>query len=70
MPGYRLLKEWAYAGFFFLLTGAVFSHLCAGDTLSQYIAPLIFALLTVGSWYLRPVSRRLAATLPTDSDAR
>ncbi len=64
LPGYRLLKEWAYAGFFFLLTGAVTSHIFSGDPLLRYIAPFIFALLTVASWYLRPASRRLAATLP------
>ena len=28
LPKYPLLKEWAYAGFFFVMTGAVFSHVC------------------------------------------
>ncbi|MBO0932645.1 DoxX family protein [Fibrella aquatilis] len=62
LPGYALLKEWAYAGFFFLLTGAVMSHIAAGDTFFQWVAPLIFSILTVLSWYLRPANRRLPST--------
>ncbi len=61
IPGFRLLKEWAYAGFFFAMTGAVISHLESGDGFSEWIAPLIFALLTVASWYFRPENRRLIA---------
>lgn len=59
MPGQPLVKEWAYAGFFFLMSGAVVSHIASGDTFFQWIAPLIFTMLTVVSWYLRPPSRRL-----------
>ena len=31
IPRFPLLKEWAYAGFFFLMTGAIYSHLAAND---------------------------------------
>src|ERR1700741_1393119 len=31
VPGFKLLKEWAYAGFFFAMTGALVSHLACGD---------------------------------------
>ena len=58
LPGYGLLKEWAYAGFFFLLTGAVLSHIVSGDAFVHWLAPLVFALLTVLSWSLRPADRR------------
>ncbi|WP_310395557.1 DoxX family protein [Hymenobacter sp.] len=61
VPGYLLVKEWTYAGFFFLLTGAVTSHIVSGDGVSAYVFPLLFALLTVLSWYLRPANRRLVA---------
>lgn len=61
VPGYLLAKEWAYAGFFFLLMGAVTSHIVSGDGVGAYIFPLIFAILTVLSWYLRPAHRRLVA---------
>jgi len=61
IPGYGLLKEWAYAGFFFLLTGGVVSHIVSGDTFVQWMPVFIFAILTVLSWYLRPANRKLAA---------
>lgn len=67
LPGYLLLKEWAYAGFFFVLTGAVISHWVSGDGIKGIAAPFIFALLTVLSWYLRPPGRRLAAGAPVST---
>lgn len=57
-PGLLLLKEWAYAGFFFVVTGAIFSHIAAGTTNEMFPAILLL-VLTVVSWYLRPESRRL-----------
>jgi hypothetical protein len=64
LPGQPLVKEWAYAGFFFLLTGGVASHLLAGDSLAQTSWVAIFAGLTGASWFLRPASRRLPQTWP------
>lgn len=61
-PGWLLLKEWAYAGFFFLMTGAVISHIVSGDSFIQWLGPFIYAILTVVSWYLRPASRKLEIT--------
>jgi len=60
VPRYPLLKEWAYAGGFFAYTGAVASHLYAGDGPDHWAAPAVFALILVASWWLRPPSRRLA----------
>lgn len=59
VPGFKLLKEWAYAGFFFLMTGAAASHLFAHDTLDHSIAAFISVLLVVASWYLRPQNRKI-----------
>jgi DoxX-like protein len=59
IPGFTLVKEWAYSGFFFLMTGAVISHLVSGDGFNSVIAQTIFVLLIITSWYLRPVNRRL-----------
>lgn len=59
VPRFPLLKEWAYAGFFFAMTGAWISHLVHGDPVTKWIAPFMFAILTVLSWYLRPASRRI-----------
>jgi uncharacterized membrane protein len=60
IPGRLLLKEWAYAGFFFLMTGAVISHLAAGDGIMGIIFQSIFVLLIVLSWYLRPADRKIS----------
>jgi len=62
VPGLPLLKEWAYAGFFFVMAGAIFSHLAVGDTIVEILPALLLLILTVVSWYLRPVSRRLPDT--------
>ncbi|MFC4775776.1 DoxX family protein [Paenibacillus sp. GCM10023252] len=59
MPGAPRLKEWAYAGFFFLMTGAALSHIIAGDSAFAIILPLAYAALTITSWALRPSSRKL-----------
>jgi hypothetical protein len=61
-PGLPLLKEWAYAGTFFLWSGAVASHLAAGDGLDTWVAPLIFLGFGIASWALRPADRRLPGT--------
>jgi hypothetical protein len=59
IPRYPLLKEWAYAGFFFTMSGAVFSHFVAGDGVIQFFGPSLLLILTVVSWYFRPAERKL-----------
>jgi hypothetical protein len=61
IPKFKLLKEWAYAGLFFLLSGAVISHIAAGDIHLQIIAPAVLAIFTVMSWYLRPADRKITS---------
>ena len=61
IPGFKLLKEWAYAGIFFTMTGAVISHIASNDIHPQIIAPALFAVFAVLSWYLRPADRKIAA---------
>lgn len=60
VPGFPLLKEWAYAGFFICMSGAIVSHLAMGDPVSQVAPPLLLLVLTILSWYFRPPGRRLA----------
>jgi hypothetical protein len=55
------LKEWAYAGIVFELTGAAGSHLAHRDRARQVITPLVLAGLALTSWALRPPSRTLAS---------
>ena len=60
-PRLPRLKEWAYAGAFFDMTGAVASHVLSGDTPAQFVWPLFFAGCTVVSWATRPENRVLGA---------
>jgi len=59
IPGFKLLKEWAYAGIFFAMSGAVISHIASNDVSLQIIAPIVLAVFTVLSWYLRPADRKI-----------
>ena len=59
IPRFPRLKEWAYAGFFFELTGAAASRAFVGDSLVDIAAPLFFLALVASSWALRPASRKL-----------
>ena len=58
IPGFPLLKEWAYAGFFFVMSGAIFSHFAVGDPITAMFPALLLLILTVVSWYFRPPSRK------------
>lgn len=51
-PRINRIREWAYAGTVFELTGAAASHLLRGDGLTAAIAPSVFTLLTLISWIL------------------
>jgi hypothetical protein len=70
VPRYERLKEWAYAGMFFDLTGAAVSHLAAGDPPGAALIPLFILGLVMASWALRPANRRLASPEPSSDDRR
>ena len=59
LPRLPLAKEWAYAGFFFAMSGAVFSHIAAQDGIKEFFGPVLLMVLTVLSWYLRPSDRKI-----------
>jgi uncharacterized membrane protein YphA (DoxX/SURF4 family) len=59
IPRTPLLKEWAYAGFFFTMSGAVFSHIASGNPVKEIFPPLLLLLLTIISWYFRPAGRKI-----------
>ncbi len=60
VPRWKLVKEWAYAGFFFVMTGALVSHLASGDTsVKGIIGPLMQTVFIILSWYFRPANRRI-----------
>ncbi|CAN5338606.1 DoxX family protein [soil metagenome] len=62
IPRYPLLKEWAYAGFFFSMSGAAISHIVVADPFSEIAPSLLLLTLTIVSWYFRPESRMIAST--------
>jgi DoxX-like family len=67
VPRFPRLKEWAYAGIFFDLTGAAASVVAVGvygAYAFHVIAPLVIAGLTVASWALRPQSRTIGVLFP------
>jgi hypothetical protein len=61
VPGRPLLKEWAYAGFAFDLTGAVASHMLAGEPVAASLPPALLLALGAASYLMRPESRRLVS---------
>jgi uncharacterized membrane protein len=59
IPKFKLLKEWAYAGFFFVMSGAVVSHIAMGDSIKEILPALSLLILTVLSWYFLPADRKI-----------
>lgn len=60
VPKFPLLKEWAYAGFIFLMSGAIFTHLAVEDNIAEFIGPFLLLALTICSWYFRPLNRKIS----------
>lgn len=59
IPKFPLLKEWAYAGFFFVMSAAIISHISSGDPIVEIFPASLLLILTVVSWYFRPADRKL-----------
>jgi uncharacterized membrane protein YphA (DoxX/SURF4 family) len=59
IPKFPILKEWAYAGFFFIMSGAIFSHIATSDAVTEIFPSLLLLILTVVSWYFRPLDRKV-----------
>ncbi len=64
IPKFPLLKEWAYAGFFFTMSGAIFSHIASGDAMKEDFPALLLLVLTLVSWYFRPADRKTISGNP------
>jgi len=70
VPGFPRLKDWAYAGIFFDLTGAAASCAAVGGYGAygfHIIAPLIIAGFLMTSWALRPPSRTIGVLFPAEN---
>jgi hypothetical protein len=68
IPNYPLVKEWAYAGFMFLMSGAILSHLAVGDNVTEYFGPTLLLVLTIISWLYRPGDRKIISKLKINPD--
>lgn len=64
MPRFPILKEWAYAGFFFAMSGAAISHIVLHHGFAEIAPSLLLLTLTFVSWYFRPNTRK---TLPQNT---
>lgn len=62
VPKFPLIKEWAYAGFFFAMSGAFISHLASGSEPKEFFGPTLLIVLTIISWYFRPTSKKVVTT--------
>ena len=60
VPKFPLIKEWAYAGFFFNMTGALYAHIIMRDPIGEMFPAMLLLTLTIVSWYFRPASRKLS----------
>jgi hypothetical protein len=61
LPGFALLKEWAYAGVTFAWVMAFISNYSSGLDVIQWILPLVLLVLLAVSYFTRPPSRRVTA---------
>lgn len=61
IPQFPLVKEWAYAGFFFVMSGAFISHLAVGQSFAEASPSLILLITIMLSWYSRPADRKFSS---------
>jgi hypothetical protein len=64
VPKFPIIKEWAYAGFCFVMTGAVIFSLSPGDSAKDLFGPILLLILTGVSWYFRPANRKIVSVNP------
>lgn len=63
IPKFPLVKEWAYAGFFFAMSGAAISHIAIGQSVNEVFPSLVLLMVTVLSWYFRPANRKTVSVI-------
>ncbi len=63
IPKFPLLKEWAYAGFFFAMSGAIFSHLAVGDPAKELFPASLLLIMTLLSWHFRSPDKKVISVV-------
>lgn len=66
IPKFPILKEWAYAGFFFVMTGAIWSRIASGDGVIELLPAVLLLVLTFLSRYFRPADRKVMLLTGTE----
>lgn len=66
LPKFPLVKEWAYAGFFFVMSGAAISHLVMKEPFVEVVPSLILLTAIILSWYFRPKDRKVVLKNSTE----
>jgi len=66
-PKHPRLKEWAYAGIFFTLTGAAISHTVSGDPVGNILVPVVLLGFVMTSWAMQSARE---AVLASDATVR
>jgi len=56
---FPLLMEWAYAGFFFAMSGALLSRIVTSNSVNEIFPSLLLLILTLASWYFRPADGKI-----------
>ncbi|MDB5024198.1 MAG: DoxX family protein [Mucilaginibacter sp.] len=59
IPKFPLLKEWTYGGFFFVMSGTIFSQIALGNSVNEIFPALALLILTVVSWHFRPADSKI-----------
>ncbi len=59
VPKRPLIKEWAYAGFFFAMSGATISHIVVDHSFTEALPSIILLVIILLSWHFRPIDRKL-----------
>ena len=59
LPKTPLLKEWAYAGFFFVITGAIITHITMGDPAIEIATRVFLLIIIIVSWFYRPQDKKI-----------
>ncbi|MGN6509016.1 MAG: DoxX family protein [Chitinophaga sp.] len=59
LPRFPVVKEWAYAGFFFVMSGAAVSHVVMKEPFVEVMPSLTLIAAIIVSWYFRPASRKV-----------
>lgn len=70
IPRSPVLKEWAYAGFFFAMTGAIVSHLAIADPAKEIFPAVLLLALSIVSWYFRPSDRKPVTAYNTNETSK